>query len=91
MVARIVADQRRWEIQQPGPLRAAPHRRGAPGTSIKNIEGRVRNKTFTMKKLIAVPKNIEVKKNGQVVRKMTVCRRAIFPGAQGGQYSNVQT
>ena len=73
-------------MQQPGPLRAAPHRRRAPGTGVKNIECRVRNKTFKIKKLIAVPKNIEVKKNGQVVRKMTVHRRAIFPGAQGGQY-----
>ena len=68
-------------MQQPGLLRAAPCRRTAPGTSIKNIEGRVRNKTFKIKKLIAVPENIEVKKNGQVVRRMTVHRRAIFPGA----------
>ena len=73
-------------MQQPGLLRAAPCRRRAPGRGIKNIEGRVRNKTFKIKKLIAVPKNIEVKKNGQVDRKMTVRRRAIFPGARGGQY-----
>ena len=57
-----------------------------PGTGVKNNEGRVRNKTFKIKKLIAVPKNIEVKKNGQIVRRMTVCRRATFLGEQGGQY-----
>ena len=68
-------------MQQSGLLRAAPCRRRAPGTSVKNIEVRVPNKTFKIKKLIAVPKNIEVKKNGQVVRRMTVRRRAIFPGA----------
>ena len=72
-------------MQQPGPLRAAPCRRRAPGTSVKNIEGRVHNKTFKIKKLIGVPKNIEVKKNGQVVTKMTVHWRAIFPGARGDQ------
>ena len=27
-------------------------------------------------------KKVEVKKNGQVIRKATVCRKAIFPGAQ---------
>ena len=67
---------------QPGPSRAAPCRRRAPGTSVKNIEGRDCNKTFKIKNL----KNVEVKKNGQVIQKMTVCRRAIFPGAWGGQY-----
>ena len=73
-------------MQQPGPSRAAWCRRRAPGTGVKNIEGRVCNKTFKVKKLIAVPKTIEVKKNGQMVRKMTVRRRVIFPGTQGGQY-----
>ena len=50
--------------QQPGPLRAPPHRRRAPGNGVNNIEGRVRNQTFKIKKLIAVPKNVETKKNG---------------------------
>ena len=35
-----------------------------PGTGVKNNEGRVHNKTFKIKKLIAIPKDIEVKKNG---------------------------
>ena len=48
--------------QQPGPLRASPHRRRAPGNGVKNIESRVRNQTFKIEKLIAVPKNVEVKK-----------------------------
>ena len=87
LVARIAADERRRMMQQqPGLSRAPPRRRRAPGTGVKNIEGRVRNKTFKIKKLIAVPKNLEVKKNGQVVRRMTVRRRAIFPGERGDQY-----
>ena len=56
-------------MQQPGPSRAAPCRRRAPGTGVKNIEGRVPNRTFKIKKLITVSKNIEAKKNGQVVKK----------------------
>ena len=53
----------------------------------KNIEGIIRNKTFKIKKLIVQHKNIDVKKNGQVVRKMRVRRRAIFPGEhRGSQY-----
>ena len=36
-------------------------------SGVKNIEGRVRNKTFKIKQLIAVPQNILVKKNDQVV------------------------
>ena len=62
-----------------GPARVAPARRRAR-SGVKNIEGRITNRTFKIKKLIAKPKNIEVKKNGQVVRKMTVQRRVIFPG-----------
>ena len=70
--------------QQPRPLRVPPQRRRAPGNGIKNIEGRVHNQTFKIKKLIAVSKNVEVKKNGPVVRRTTVCRRAFFPGKHGG-------
>ena len=78
----MVADQMRQQRQQPGPPRAAPCRRRAPETGVKNIEGRIHNKTFKIKKLIDVHKKVEVKKNGQVIRKITVCRKAIFPGAQ---------
>ena len=46
--------------QWPGPLRAPPSRRRAPGTGVKNIESTVRDRAFKIKKLIAVPKNVEV-------------------------------
>ena len=73
MIARIVSDQRRRQFQK----RQAAHKWVRSG--VKNIEGRVRNKTFKIKQLITVPKNILVKKNDQVVWRMTVLRRAIFP------------
>ena len=88
IIARMVWDKRRMNLQQrlaaqsagkTRPARVAPARRRAI-SGVKNIEGRIRNRTFKIKKLIAQPKNIQVKKNGQVVRKMTVRRRAIFPG-----------
>ena len=49
MVARMVADQRRQQMQQPGPSRVASHRRRALGTGVKNIEGRVRIVTKLLK------------------------------------------
>ena len=93
MIARMVSEKRK-NLQQrlaaqaagkPRPARVAPsHRRAING--VKNIEERIRNRTFKIKKLIAHPKNIEVKKNGPVVGKMTVQRRAIFPGQQRPVY-----
>ena len=73
MIARIVSDQRRRQFQR----RQAAHRR--VGSGFNNIEERVHHKTFKIKQLIAVPKNIQFKNNGQVFRRMTVHRRAIFP------------
>ena len=43
------------------------------------IEGRIRNKTFKIKQLIAVPKNVQVKKTGHAVQRMTVHRKVIIP------------
>ena len=63
--------------------RPAPRgRRGRPRrqvAGVKNIEGRVRNKRFKIKRLLPQPKNIEVKKRGVAVRRMVVRRETIFP------------
>ena len=81
IIARIVLDHRRMKLQQrlaaqaarkPRPARVAPAHRQAISGVKKNIEGRIRNRTFKIKKMTAQPKNTEVKKNGQVVQKMTV-------------------
>ena len=59
---------------------AARLQRPAAGIGVKSIENiRCRNKDVKIKKLLARPKNIEVKRRGRLVRKMTVRRRAIFP------------
>ena len=43
--------------------------------------GRVNAKNIKIKVLLPQSKNIEVKKRGQVVRRMRVRRRSIFPAA----------
>ena len=47
--------QRQIARQQRRPVRA-------PGTGVKNIESRVRNRRFKIKGMIAQPKVVEVKK-----------------------------
>ena len=39
-----------------------------------------RNKSIKIKKLLPQPRMVSVKKNGQVLRRMTVRRKAYFPG-----------
>ena len=63
--------------------RPAPKgRRGRPRrqvVGVNNIEGRVRNKRFKIKRLLPQPRNIEVKKRGVVVRRMVGRKETIFP------------
>ena len=57
-------------------------RRGRPRrqvAGVKNIEGRVHNKRFKIKRLLPQLRNTEVKKRGVVVRRMVVRRETIFP------------
>ena len=75
MIAQIMSDQRQKRFQRR--QQAGQHKRIRSG--IKNFEERIHNKTFKMKQLVAVPQNVQVKKNGQVVQRMAVRRRAIFP------------
>ena len=75
MIVRTVSDQRWTQFQRRQQAAAC----GWVRSEVKNIEERERNKTFKIKQLIAVPENVQVKKNGEVVWRMTVCRRAMFP------------
>ena len=61
--------------------------RPSEGTGIKR-PGRParRDKTFKVKKYINNPKNADIKHRGQVLRKMTVQRKAIYPGNQAVIY-----
>ena len=40
---------------------------------------RVRNRSFEIKRFMLQPKNINVRHNGRVVRKMVVRRQTIYP------------
>ena len=82
MIARIVQDQRRQAARQAVRLRAKPVAAVRPPrqqTGVKNIERRIRNRTFRIKRLLAQPKNVDDKRRGVVVWKMVVRRRTIFP------------
>ena len=50
-----------------------------------NDQIRIRNRRYKIKRLIAQSKNVEVKRNGVVVRRMVVRRKAIFPSARRRQ------
>ena len=43
------------------------------------MEERIRNRNFKIKRLLAQPKNVDVKKNAVVIRKTVVRRKIIFP------------
>ena len=75
MTARIVSDQRRLAMQRTvASPRQVPVR--APRIRVKNIEGRIRNRTFKIKKLLA--QQMEVKKNVCVVCRMAVRRSTVY-------------
>ena len=77
LIARAKYNLRRANYQ---PLRVR--------SEIKNIEGRIWNRDIKIKQIIPQSQNIEVKKNGQVVRRMTVRRKTIFPGNRPVKYWN---
>ena len=54
---------------------------------VKNIENRrVRNRRFKTKRMMEQPRNVEVKQNGRVIRRMVVRRKAIYPGMTRRNY-----
>ena len=58
-----------------------------PGMGVKNMENRrVRNRRYTIKRILAESKNIEVKQNGRVVCRMVVRRSTIYPGSRRRNY-----
>lgn len=54
-------------------------RRVAAAKENAKNERRVRARDIKIKKLLPQSKNVEVKKRGQIVRRMTVRRKTIFP------------
>ena len=58
-----------------------------PGRGVKRLPpARRRNKRWKIKRQLLPSKNIDVKHRGNIVRNMTVRRRAIFPSLVGGVY-----
>ena len=47
----------------------------------KEMRGRVNARNIKIKVLLPQSKNVEVKKRGQVIRRMRVRRKSIFPAA----------
>ena len=58
-----------------------------PRMGVKNMENRrARNRRYKIKKILTQPKNVEVKQNGRVVRRMVVRRITIYPGSRRRNY-----
>ena len=58
-----------------------------PGMGVKNMENRrVRIRKYKIKRILAQPKNVEVKQNGRLVHRMVVRRSAIYPGSRRRNY-----
>ena len=47
-----------------------------------NDRVRIRNRRYKIKRFLAQPKNIYVKENGRVVRRMVVRRKIIYPSTR---------
>ena len=81
-------------LSQPRPSRARPSfvlahpgLRPSGGVCVKNMKSiRVRNRAIKIKKLLPQARNINVKKNGVVVRKLVVRRKTCFPGRRARTY-----
>ena len=58
-----------------------------PGMGVKNMGNRqVKNRRYKIKRILAQPKNVEVKQNGRVVRRMVFRRSTIYPGSRRMNY-----
>lgn len=75
LVARNNYNQRKEQFRRANQKRPNPKR---PRTSIKNIKGRIRNRDLKIIQLIPQPKNLQVKKNKNVIRQMVLRRRTIY-------------
>ena len=71
-------DSRRLSAQRRvAQLRQAPARAARIGA--KNIEGRIRNRTFKIKKTACTAKSRGSKKYGRIVHRITVRRSTVYP------------
>ena len=54
---------------------------------VKNMNNRrIRLRRNKIKRFLAQPKNVDVKQNGRVVRRMVVRRSTVYPGTRRRNY-----
>ena len=70
----------------PPPTAQAHRLNPTDGVGVKQIQGPRRDKKWKIKRKIQNSKNVDVKHRGQIFKRMTVCRRAIYPTTVGGVY-----
>ena len=65
-------------------IRVRPRRPVRPVGMVqkKNDRIRIRNRRYKIKRFLAQPKNIDVKQNGTIVRRMVVRRQTIYPSTR---------
>ena len=91
---RPAAPQRRPRARRPRARQRANNAPNVPwfrpaGRGEKNIDNAfIRNRgKYKIKRFLPQPKNINVKKNGNIIRKMNVRRQAVYIAEnQGGRY-----
>ena len=76
LVARNNYNQRKKQFKRANQRRPNPKKQRA---GVKNIDSRIRNRDIKTKQLIPQPKNVQVRKNRNVVRRMVVRLRTIYP------------
>lgn len=76
LIARNNCNQRKEQFRRSNQRRPNTKR---PRKGIKNIEGRIRNREIKIKQLIPQPKNVQVKKNGNVIQPMVLRCRTMYP------------
>ena len=85
LVSRRIYNNRKAQFraaQAPATVKNSP-------TNIENkniLNWRVRNRQFKIKELIPQLKNVQVNQRGNVVRKMFVRRKTIYPGKLNVQF-----
>ena len=50
-----------------------------------NDRVRIRNRRYEIKRFMLQPRDIEVRHNGRVVRRMVVRRQTLYPSTHGGR------
>ena len=81
LTARAAYNRRKEQFQRANQRRPSAKVPRKPNNRmlVKDIEGRTRNKDIKIKQLILQSRNIEVQKNGQVIRRVVVRRKTVYP------------